>query len=526
MFDDLLNYDYGSYFGSMSTILTALVVLIVGWIIALIIANLVKKGLMKTDLDNRLFAGPSGEVNPERKDEHRSATIISRFIFWLIMAFSIITALNMINLSTIARPFSDMLSSLLSIIPDIILAIIIFAVAWVIASTLSFVIRKIGFRLPIATSLSKVGLEKDHQSATKAVDLIATLVFYFVLLLFLPAILSTLNLSGIAQPFQNMVSSILAFIPALFAAALVFVIGWVVAKIIRALLTNFLTSIGSEQLATKLGLKKLLEGTSLAQVIGTIVFVLIMIPVSISALEQLNVNGITVPAIGMLNNIMAMLPNIAIAIILIAVGIWVGRWVKQLIDQLLTRVGFNNLMRHLGLGNWANQQPHYTLSQIVGIIAEIVVVILFVGEALQVVNLYFLGAIVGAIIAYLPHVLVAILILGVALFFANLVEKMVLSLVSGKGRVALANIAKYSIIVLAVFMALNQLGVADSIVNAAFFLTLGALALAFGLAFGLGGRDFASKYLAKWDNKLEDTHVESNDDDAPNVDSPIDTTRP
>src|SRR5699024_6606176 len=163
--------------------------------------------------------------------------------------------------------------------------------------------------------------------------------------------------------------------------------------------------------------------TSLAQVVGTIVFVLIMIPVTISALEQLNISGITVPAIGMLNDIMAMLPNIAIAIILIAVGIWIGRWIKQLIDQLLTRIGFNNLMRHLGLGNWDNQKPHYTLSQIVGIIAEIVVVILFIGEALQVVNLIFLGMIVGAIIAYLPHVLVAILILGVALFLANLVEK-------------------------------------------------------------------------------------------------------
>ena len=514
MFD--FDFDFMYYFGSISNFLTALLVLIIGWVIALIVANIVKNALKKTTLDDKLFTGPSGE----KKRDYHSETIISRFVFWVIMAFAIIAFLNILNLSSIARPFSDMLNSLLSIVPDIILAIILAAVAWIIASTLSFLIRKLGLRLPIATLSSKLGLKQDVQQANKVVDIIANIVFYFVLLLFLPAILSTLNLTGISQPFQGMVASILDFIPALFAAALVFIIGWFVAKVIRALLTNFLTSVGSEQLAAKLGLKKLLEGTSLAQVIGTIVFVLIMIPVSISALELLNISGITVPAIGMLNNIMAMLPNIAIAIILIAVGIWVGRWVKQLIDQLLTRVGFNNLMRQLGLGDWANQQPHYTLSHIVGIIAEIVVVILFVGEALQIINLYFLGAIVGAIIAYLPHVLVAILILGVALFFANLVEKMVLSLVSGKGRVALANIAKYSIIVLAVFMALNQLGVADSIVNAAFILTLGALALAFGLAFGLGGRDFASKYLAKWDSKLEDTHVESNDD------APIDTTRP
>lgn len=509
----MFDFDYGYYFGSISTFLTALVVLIIGWILALIIANLVKKALMKTTLDDKLFTSPSGErtVSAE-KEEHRSATIISRFVFWLIMAFALIAFLNILNLSVIARPFSDMLNALLSIVPDIILAIILFAIAWIIASTLSFLIRKLGLRLPIATTLSKLGLDQDHHQATKAVNLIANLVFYFVLLLFLPAILSTLNLTGISQPFQSMVGSILDFIPALFAAVLVFMIGWFVAKVIRALLTNFLKSVGSEQLATKLGLGKLLEGTSLAQVIGTIVFVLIMIPVTVSALEQLNISGITVPAIAMLNNIMAMLPNIAIAILLIAAGIWIGRWVKQIIDQLLTRVGFNNLIRHLGLDNWTNQRPHYTLSEIVGIIAEIVVIILFVGEALQVVNLIFLGTIVGAIIAYLPHVLVAIFILGVALFLASLAEKIILSIVSGKGRVMLANTAKYSIIVLAIFMALNQLGVADQIVNAAFILTLGGLALAFGLAFGLGGRDFARKYLDKWDSKLENTHVDTNDD--------------
>lgn len=492
------------YFGSISNFLLALLALIIGWVIALIVSGIVKKALLKTELDNKLFAGPSGE----KKGNYRSETIISKFVFWFIMIFAFVVFLNMLNLSVIARPFSEMLTSFLGIIPNIIHAIILFAVAWVIAVTLSFLIRKIGQRLPISSTLNKLGLQEEGQQSQKAVETIANLVFYFVLLLFLPAILTTLNITGIAQPFQNMVSSILDFIPALFAAALVFVIGWFVAKIIRALLTNFLKSVGSERLVDKLGLNKFLEGTSLAQVIGTIVFVLIMIPVTISALEQLDIRGITTPAIGMLNDIMSMIPNIAIAIILVTVGIWIGRWVKQLVDQLLTRVGFNNLIKHLGLSKWRHDEQPYTLSQIVGIIAEIVIVILFVGEALQIVNLVFLVAIVGGIIAYLPHVLVAIVLLAIALFLAHLVEKMVLSVISGTGRVFLANIAKYSIIILAIFMALNQLGVADSIVNAAFILILGGLTLAFGLAFGLGGREFASKYLAKWDQKLEQTYVD------------------
>lgn len=491
------------YFGSISNFLLALVALLVGWLIASIIASLVKKALAKTDLDNKLFTGPSGE----KKGNQRAETIISKFVFWLIMIFAFVIFLNMLNLSIIAQPFSDILTSLLSIIPSIIHAIILFAVAWIIAVTLSFLIRKLGQRLPIDNILNKLGLQEEENRSEKIITTISTLVFYFVLLIFLPAILTTLNITGIAQPFQAMVSSILDFIPALFAAALVFLIGWFVAKVIRALLTNFLVNVGSEQFASKVGLNKFLEGTSLAQVIGTIVFILIMIPVTISALEQLNISGITTPAIGMLNDIMSMIPNIAIAIVLIMVGIWIGRWVKQLVDQLLARMGFNNLMKHLGLDKWDHENPPYTLSQIVGIIAEFVIIILFIGEALQVVNLVFLVTIVGSIIAYLPHVLVAIVILAVALFLAHLVERIVLSLISGIGRVFIANIAKYAIIVLSVFMALNQLGVADSIVNAAFILILGGLALAFGLAFGLGGREFASKFLAKWQQKLEYTQL-------------------
>src|SRR5690625_2886624 len=106
------DFDFMYYFGSLSNFLTALLVLIIGWIIALIIANLVKKALMKTDLDNKLFSGPSGE----RNSDYNSAKIISRFVFWIIMAFAIIAFLNIINLSSITRPFSDKIIYLISII--------------------------------------------------------------------------------------------------------------------------------------------------------------------------------------------------------------------------------------------------------------------------------------------------------------------------------------------------------------------------------------------------------------------------
>ncbi|PMY00916.1 hypothetical protein C1Y18_35000, partial [Pseudomonas sp. MPR-R5A] len=90
-------------------------------------------------------------------------------------------------------------------------------------------------------------------------------------------VLDALNLQGIAGPFSSMLDSLLAFLPKLIAAALILLVGWFIAKIVRNIVTNFLAAIGTEKLTAKLGLSRLFEGTSLSAVIGTIVYVLILI---------------------------------------------------------------------------------------------------------------------------------------------------------------------------------------------------------------------------------------------------------
>src|SRR5699024_6236448 len=128
-------------------------------------------------------------------------------------------------------------------------------------------------------------------------------------------------------------------------------------------------------------------------------------------------------------------------------------------------------------------------------------------QALYLIKFDFLVKIATAITAYLPNVLAAVVILGVALIIANITEKVLVNLLSGPAIRILAGFAKYAIMALAVFMALIQLGIANSIVASAFTLILGALALAFGLAFGLGGKDFAKKYLDKFDKTIEETEM-------------------
>ena len=237
--------------------------------------------------------------------------------------------------------------------------------------------------------------------------------------------------------------------------------------------------------------------------IGNIVFILILIPTIITALEKLELKGISDPAIAMLQDVLALIPNIAVAVILILVGIWLGKWVERMVTQMLWRLKFDNVFHQMGIGSLTPEQSKYTLSQIVGMLAKIVVVLLFTVEALQIVHLDFLVTLATGVIAYLPMLFAALIILGIGLYLGHLVERILQNIVKNNYSRTLAAVAKYAIFSITVFMALDQLGVAHSIVNAAFILLLGGLALAFGLAFGLGGKDFAAKYLGKLDDKID-----------------------
>ncbi|MCM3666795.1 mechanosensitive ion channel [Mesobacillus subterraneus] len=486
--------------GKLPNVLIALAVLLVGWLVAKLIEKAVYKGLQKTSLDNKLFSNMNNK-------KYSAEKILSKIVYIFVLVFVFIMFLNILDLYILTEPLVGMISTITSAIPNILKAGLILLIAWLIASGLKLLIQKGGKTLGVHEKLSKYKLTDNNQQTTNVVDKVANIVFYLVLLMALPAVLAALNLRGVSEPFENMIQGILSFIPKLFAAALILLVGYFVAKIVRDILTNFLQSIGTEKVVERFGLSRLFEGTSLSRVIGTIAFVFILIPTVIAALERLDIEGISTPAIAMLNDILTMIPNIAVAILLVLIGMWLGKWLKRFTTDLLRRVGFDSYFKGMGVGATAKRPNSLSFSEIVGYIVQVFVVLLFVAEALNVVKLDFFVDLARGVIAYLPHVVAALVILGVGLWLGSLAKKVLASVLQGESSNVLASVAKYAIITISVFMALDQLGVAPAIVNAAFILTLGGLALAFGLAFGLGGKNFASKYLAKFDEKIEKTSI-------------------
>lgn len=506
--EDFFNDTFTSDFTlAAQSFVVALIILLVGWIVAKILGNLVESGMKKANLDEKLFN--KVQTGEKQVDVNK---IVGKVIYYIVLVIAFMLFFERLNLHVLANPLSDVMSTIFNFVPAVLKAAIILAVAWIVATIVKWLITSGTDKAKIQEGFYKIKLADTKDEVRSFMETLGQVAFYLILFVSVPAILNALNISGLAEPFTGLMSTVLAFIPKVLAAAIIFAVGWFVAKIVRTILTNLLEAVGSEKVVERLHLKKLFEESSLAQFVGNIVFVVIIILTSIVSLEKLELTGITGPAINMLQTIVEMIPNVLIAIALVLIGVWLGKLVGGFVQTYLGKLGFDRLTSKINVGNADAAEQKMTPSAVVGYIVQALIIFVLAVQALNLIKLDFLVEISTAITAYIPHVLAAVVILIVALILAGIVEKILLNLISGPATKILASFAKYAVLVLAVFMALSQLGIATSIVNAAFILILGGLALAFGLAFGLGGKDFASKYLKKFDETIETTTVKNDNE--------------
>lgn len=428
--------------------------------------------------------------------------------------------------------FQDAFSNIIAALPSILWGIILIIIAWIVAALVRRGSRKGMEAANLDERFQQWGVANDQEQAETTIQSISQVFYYLVWVLFLPGIFQRFGLTSIAQPITNMIDTALNYIPNIIGAAILVVIGVIVGRFLYNLVYNFsvslnldglignLSSIGKRS-ANKEGEKTAVDPDedqngpvssrsskaanrkaeerkdSIAKVLGTIVYILIFIPILTVALETLQIESISVPIINVLNSIMNAIPNILLAVILLGAGIFIAKIVGDLTEDLLAGAGVDNLSKYLGSNA---SKVNVDLSKVIGTFVTTLIALFIAVEALNVLNLEVLNTIGAALIAYLPNVIFAVIILGLGVIGGQLLGNFISESLGSRW---LGGIVQGALTVLSLFMAFDQLNFATSIVNLAFIFIIGGISVAFALAFGVGGRDFASKQLEKLDTKLD-----------------------
>ncbi|MCG3882940.1 mechanosensitive ion channel [Psychrobacter sp. Ps3] len=467
--------------GPIGSIIGAILIFIIGWLVALGIAALVRNVLAKVNLNQRMDTSTGKSYDLEG--------IISKIVFWFIFIIAISAALNTLNLNSISVPFANMVGQVLSFIPNLIAAIAIGIIGWVVATVA---------RTALNTALSKTTMDErlSAQAGVKPMSsTIADMVYWFILLIVLTIVLGQLELDGLFAPLTNMVDKIFSFLPNIIIAGVVFVVGYIIAKVVRGIVTNLVSTFNVQELASKAGLS---EENSLPNIAGSLAFLVVIIPTIIAALNALKIEVIARPATNMLNKIMEALPNIFMAAAILIVTYYVVRMVANIIKGLLENTEVNRLPAKVGLQEMMGEKR---VSDVVGYAIVFFAMLFAAVAAADLLGFEPISAIITMFIAFGANIILGAIILFIGFWLANIIAGVVER--SEQGSQFLANIVRVLIMGLVLAMGLKAMGIADSIVNLAFGLTLGAVAVAFALSFGLGGQEAAARLLRKMQDKMD-----------------------
>ena len=474
--------------GYLPQLIGALAILVLGWLVARIVAAIVRSALRRTNLDNKLAQWLMGEAVAVEDG-------VARGVFYLIMVFVLVAFFQTLGLTLPTEPLNRLLNQIFAFAPQLIGAGLILLVAWIVASLLRVVVSRALGAAKIDERLAReAGVEGEKSAAlTKT---LADTVYWLVLLFFLPALLNALSLQGLLAPVQGMVDKVLDFLPNIFTAGLILAIGWLVARVVQRVVSNLLAAMGADQFSERVGLSRVFGQQRLSSVVGLILYVLILIPVLIGALQSLALEAITRPASNMLNSILSALPAIFAALLIVGIAYAIGRVVAEMVINLLTALGFNAVLANLGLGRELSPGER-TPAEVAGYLVLVGVLLFAAIEAARELGFNLLADLIARFTVFTGQVVLGLIIFGIGLFLANLAASTVrASGATQAGLLALA--ARVSIIVLAGAMALRQMGLADDIINLAFGLLLGSIAVAVALAFGLGAREIAARELGEW----------------------------
>ncbi len=376
--------------------------------------------------------------------------------------------------------FASLSGKVGNILPGVLGALAVLIIGLFLAGVIKRIIRG----LLAKTSIDeKIGASMSTNF--NVANFVSKLVYYLVVIYTLIMVLDMMGVRGVLEPLQNMLNQFLGFIPNLIASGIIAFAGYIIAQIASEA-TGFVSN-SVETFAAKSGID---SGINLSKIIKQLVFIFVFLPILIVALDTLGMEAISGPATEMLGTFLNAIPNIIAAAITIGVFFIGGKFVTGMLTDLLQNIGVDDMGQKMGI---ANMVGNNSIAKMIG--NTIFFFILFTGVIAGVdrLGLGSVSNILNDILGITGRVAFGGVILAAGFWIANLAHDTL-----AKSDPSMATIARIAVMAIFLAFGLSTMGIADNIVNLAFGLTLGAAAVAFALAFGLGGREAAGKQMERF----------------------------
>src|SRR5690606_18715926 len=507
----------------------ALLMFLGGWLLAKLISAGTFRLLKKTDIDNKLASKLGFDMlleERERKpgDEDALERGIAKVVYWLVMALVVVAVLDYAGLEQTAAPIQRLVDTVIQALPLVGKAVLILAIAYIAGLILRKLVTKTLTVMGVDKRLATLEVEAQDSPATDAAkaeakpadkpksfsETIGQVVFWLVMILGLAGAFDALQIEAISVPLSNVVNTLMGLLPVFGIAALVLFGGYLLAKVVRVIVTRALESLGFDRLITKIKLDGMFGSSTPSKVIGWLVQALILVQTVIAALHQVGLETLSRPMTDMMSQFWDLLPVLAVSALFVVLGVFAGRLLRGIVQKALVGIGFDRLMDRLGFGQIAERDDELAKpSGLVAFVVQVVIVLLAAAQALQNLELHTWAHYVDAFLRFaVTRAAVALLIVGIGFVIGNYVRDLIEARQRGERPpvpegveppplepVWMAEFARYAVLVFAFTMAVHQLGVAEDFVLLSFALLFGALCLAGALAFGLGSRDLAGEIV-------------------------------
>ncbi|MGH8662255.1 MAG: mechanosensitive ion channel [Burkholderiales bacterium] len=481
-FSALVNSLQNTLGAHLPNILGALGILIIGWLVAVLARAGVMRLLELLSVNLRIRESTGQSLDVEKW--------IAIGVFWLILLLTLLGMFNALDLALISNPFQVLATQIFGYLPRLIAGTLLVLVAWLAATILRALVTRVLAKTDLDDQLARqAGMEPMSRN-------VGNVLFWLVILLFIPAILGAYDLQGLLAPVQGMLNKVLTILPNVFAAFVIGFVGWLVAKVMRGLITNLLAAAGADKAGHSAGLD---QSVHVSRVIGTLVFIFIFIPTLIAALDALQIEAVSRPATDMLAQILGAVPNIVAAGLILVVTWYVARFASALVSRLLNGMGLDTVPEKIGMGRTLSGP--FTPSTVVGVVILFFAMLFATVEAANQLQFTQVRDVVTTFISFGGDVLLGAAILLIGFWLAGIAYAAITRTGADNAK-GLGRLAQVAIIGVVIAMGLRAMGIADDIVNLAFGLAFGAIAVAVALAFGLGGREAAGRQMEYWLSKL------------------------